>query len=1106
MEENLSEIKIKSMDGTSFAVNIALSDTVLSLKNLIHSLRELEVERQRIIYRGRVLRDNDTLSGHGLEEGHTIHLVPRPVGVPPSPMVRAQQPPSIPQSSPVMTGQQGMSGMSGLQMGAGGGLGALLGGIMGSDMGRMGGGGGGGGSGSGSGLSNNLQAALASAMGGARSRNRDHPLSEGIPEGRQLEHLHQAILTMNTLVSTMPLEETVARDMVQQAQHRRQLYPSEFFENTDAIVAAEGKNGDTAAAVERTRTRTRSGESKSSSANGSESNAPPALLRTGSAGLEEDLLLSTVADAQHYEGNNTGSSIEDQSNSTTDGEINSSASRPPRCPRPRLYNGQWLDVKDTVNQWLEATVLGVSTDGKRVQVHYNGWPSRWDEWIDADSNRIAPFRTKTVHSSATPHTSPSPIAYTHSSTAPVVGVNDIRYVLPRVDALIHSVLPLFDRVVEMGVDQRRYEKRERVSSSSSSSLSPSNAQEEWERRDELRTHAEYLAPLMDRLGRLMSDLAPHIATIADQPYHEDSRAAHASSTTTNTTSTTNTTTNTPVTTAAPPGTPTTTPTSPLQSSSSSSSSSSSNGGSENDIHGAVVPPPESMGSLQRSPIVGPAASTPQPLPPPSATTLSSQTTSPYRRLVATPVATGISRRNNIDIHIHAVMPMNGGGGGGGGAQQDQGMAAQLAALAANNGAPRHNMHQEIMSAGGLESFLSNVRTGGQQQPQQEQQNTNTNTNSNTSSTIGQAPPQPLSTGRNIPAEIRAAGGLEQFLGVSGDGRGVTSVETSTTETTISSSGGESPSRSLRSSGQQSGDSDGISGGNTGGISGGTPTEGLSMLFNLLQQSGASIETSGVGSSSSSTRTIAQGVQRRREQRQRILQQRSSVPSPSSSASASASSSSSSVLPGSVWNTGTSRSPSRSPRRSPSRSSSSHRLPARSPSGRLRDGRHPNAMRSESPRTSSSSPSHPRSILRPQDAFQQVGEVEEVRNMFLGSTTADTTMNATSGIRRSSERRRMRMARSVFTDDDNVTAAASTNARPPRGARDLLGGNNPSGVMIPMFDNSMSVPISDRTSSPMENVSSGTSSSVSSSLGTIENEILGALDATESTNGCSTQIS
>jgi hypothetical protein len=41
---------------------------------------------------------------------------------------------------------------------------------------------------------------------------------------------------------------------------------------------------------------------------------------------------------------------------------------------PRKYFvGQWLDVKDTVNQWLEATIMQVDLEQSRIFVHYNGW-------------------------------------------------------------------------------------------------------------------------------------------------------------------------------------------------------------------------------------------------------------------------------------------------------------------------------------------------------------------------------------------------------------------------------------------------------------------------------------------------------------------------------------------------------------------------------------------------------------------------------------------------------------------------------------------------------------------------------------------------------------
>ena len=68
--------------------------------------------------------------------------------------------------------------------------------------------------------------------------------------------------------------------------------------------------------------------------------------------------------------------------------------------------GMWLDVKDTIDQWLEAQVTQMRPG--QVYVHYNGWGARWDEWIDNDSPRIAVFRTYTVQNPKSIYLSPFP--------------------------------------------------------------------------------------------------------------------------------------------------------------------------------------------------------------------------------------------------------------------------------------------------------------------------------------------------------------------------------------------------------------------------------------------------------------------------------------------------------------------------------------------------------------------------------------------------------------------------------------------------------------------------------------------------------------------------
>ena len=47
-----------------------------------------------------------------------------------------------------------------------------------------------------------------------------------------------------------------------------------------------------------------------------------------------------------------------------------------------------IDVKDTYNKWLEATVVKVNSD-KTIRVHYKGYTARWEEDLPFDSDRIA---------------------------------------------------------------------------------------------------------------------------------------------------------------------------------------------------------------------------------------------------------------------------------------------------------------------------------------------------------------------------------------------------------------------------------------------------------------------------------------------------------------------------------------------------------------------------------------------------------------------------------------------------------------------------------------------------------------------------------------------
>ncbi|KIY69282.1 ubiquitin-domain-containing protein [Cylindrobasidium torrendii FP15055 ss-10] len=56
-------------------ITISTDKTVLELKQAIAEKTEVEAERQRLIYSGRVLKDEEGLSTYKIASGHTIHMV-----------------------------------------------------------------------------------------------------------------------------------------------------------------------------------------------------------------------------------------------------------------------------------------------------------------------------------------------------------------------------------------------------------------------------------------------------------------------------------------------------------------------------------------------------------------------------------------------------------------------------------------------------------------------------------------------------------------------------------------------------------------------------------------------------------------------------------------------------------------------------------------------------------------------------------------------------------------------------------------------------------------------------------------------------------------------
>ncbi|RDW65781.1 ubiquitin domain-containing protein DSK2 [Aspergillus mulundensis] len=68
---------IKASNDAKFTLTLPVSTPVSELKEKLSSSEyaDTPAERQRLIYSGRVLKDNDTLATYKIKDGHTIHLV-----------------------------------------------------------------------------------------------------------------------------------------------------------------------------------------------------------------------------------------------------------------------------------------------------------------------------------------------------------------------------------------------------------------------------------------------------------------------------------------------------------------------------------------------------------------------------------------------------------------------------------------------------------------------------------------------------------------------------------------------------------------------------------------------------------------------------------------------------------------------------------------------------------------------------------------------------------------------------------------------------------------------------------------------------------------------
>lgn len=76
-EDSPITFTIKSSNDAKYTLTLPPSTPVSELKEKLSTSEyaDTPADRQRLIYSGRVLKDNETLASYKIKEGHTVHLV-----------------------------------------------------------------------------------------------------------------------------------------------------------------------------------------------------------------------------------------------------------------------------------------------------------------------------------------------------------------------------------------------------------------------------------------------------------------------------------------------------------------------------------------------------------------------------------------------------------------------------------------------------------------------------------------------------------------------------------------------------------------------------------------------------------------------------------------------------------------------------------------------------------------------------------------------------------------------------------------------------------------------------------------------------------------------
>lgn len=450
-------VRIKMTNERTFECEIQASERIRDLKQTIQRTAEIAYSRQRLIYRGKLLKDEREIASYSIEDGHTIHLVVRPVQ---SENAESNGRPSEASSRERRRREQTIaSGRDPLVI-------------------------------------DNLR----SATEMLRQRSQRRGLTRNPTRGTQMSGARRNLSTLREALSSLHNRSDNEEDDNNEDDEAMRS-PRTGINSIRDILSLLANDSRRSSTSDRS--------SLGSQTTGSSSETSPADLTNMEHVLQGLLTFQTMVAAVP-----SVAEIEDE----REYAMSDANAR-------QFYVGQWLDVKDTVNQWLESTVMDLNDT--HILVHYHGWPERWNEWIPSNSDRIAPFRTRTVHSLTSARVSPTPTIPLQEP--PSIGNADIRSVIPVIRNGMRDLMPYLDTLANLCEEGNASENSDNHEESSAGST-----EQLQEYSPEMLQLTSLIAPLFDRFGRVLTDSARHLHAVQNQQRASSETHSFSSSSTTDT--------------------------------------------------------------------------------------------------------------------------------------------------------------------------------------------------------------------------------------------------------------------------------------------------------------------------------------------------------------------------------------------------------------------------------------------------------------------------------------------------------------------------------------------------------------------------------------------